>query len=119
MMSLSGWRSVGLCGVFSCVVAGVVSWPGASREDAQEGFEQQPLGALNILTRGNNADRTGANLSETVLNTSNVKTSTFGKVSELAVDDQIYAGLLYASNVSIGGVTHNVIYASTVNNSVY
>jgi hypothetical protein len=101
----------------ACAVAGVVSCAGDKGEETA--VQQQSLGALNILTRNNNDQRTGANLSETVLNTSNVKTSTFGKVFELAVDDQIYAGLLYASNVSIGGSNHNVIYAATVNNSVY
>ena len=78
-----------------------------------------PLGTFNVLTRNYDNQRTGANLSERTLQPSNVNSSTFGKVFQLAVDDQIYAQLLYASAVSISGSTHNVVYAATVNNSVY
>src|SRR5438309_1054989 len=77
------------------------------------------LGPVNVLTRNYNNQRTGANISETILNTSNVNASQFGKLFSVAVDDQVYAGVLYASQVSIGGVNRNVIYVATVNNSVY
>jgi hypothetical protein len=77
------------------------------------------LGSFNVLTRNYGNDRAGANVSETVLNTGNVATASFGKLFELAVDDQVYAGTLYASGVSIAGGTHNVVYVATVNNSVY
>src|SRR5262249_32371744 len=66
-----------------------------------------------------NNQRTGANLSETVLNTSNVNPSQFGKLFQVQVDDQIYAGILYAAGLSIGGSTRNVIFVATVNNTVY
>jgi len=89
----------------------------ASTEDVAE--SDQRLGSFNILTRNIDLGRTGANLNETVLKTSNVNSSTFGKVFELPVDDQVYAGLLYASNVTIDGANHNVVYVATVNNSVY
>jgi hypothetical protein len=78
-----------------------------------------PLGTFNVLTRNYDNQRTGANLSERTLLPSNVSPSTFGRVFQLSVDDQIYAQLLYASAVSIGGATRNVVYAATVNNSVY
>ncbi|HEY2898994.1 MAG TPA: carbohydrate-binding protein [Polyangia bacterium] len=77
------------------------------------------LGPVNVLTRNYNNQRTGANLSETILNASNVNASQFGKLFQVAVDDQVYAGVLYASQVPIGGVNRNVIYVATVNNSVY
>ena len=35
---------------------------------------------VNVLTQHNNNARTGANLSETILKTSNVKVTTFGKL---------------------------------------
>src|SRR5260221_1709725 len=78
-----------------------------------------PLGAFNVLTRNYDNQRTGANLSERTLQPSNVNSSTFGKVFQLAVDDQIYAQLLYASAVSIRGSTRKAVYAATVNNSVF
>jgi len=74
---------------------------------------------VNVLTRNYNNQRTGANLSETALSVSNVNSSQFGKLFMLPVDDQIYAGILYVSGLQIAGGTHNVIYAATVNNSVY
>ena len=37
----------------------------------------------------------------------------------LPVDDEIYAGLLYAADVPIAGNKHNVLYVATVNNTVY
>src|SRR5262245_50345246 len=72
-----------------------------------------------VLTRNYNNQRTGANLSETILNTSNVNTSTFGKIFQLSVDDQVYAGMLYVPGLTIAGGTHNVLYVATVNNTVY
>jgi hypothetical protein len=81
--------------------------------------EPLTLGAVNVLTRNYGNLRTGANLSETVLKPSNVNTSSFGKVFQVSVDDQVYAGLLYASAVPIAGRNHNVFYVATVNNTVY
>ena len=75
--------------------------------------------AINVSTRNYNNQRTGANLSETVLNTSNVNSSQFGKLFQTQVDDQVYAGLLYSAGLSIGGATRNVLYVATVNNTVY
>jgi len=74
---------------------------------------------VNVLTRNYNNQRTGANLSETALSVSNVNSNQFGKLFMLPVDDQIFAGLLYVSGLQIAGGTHNVIFAATVNNSVY
>lgn len=74
---------------------------------------------INVFTRNYNNQRTGANLSETLLNTSNVNRNHFGKLFQLPIDDQVYAGMLYASNVAMAGGTHNVIYVATVNNSMY
>jgi hypothetical protein len=74
---------------------------------------------VNVLTRNYNNQRTGTNLSETVLNTSNVNSAQFGKLFMLPVDDQVFAGILYVSNLTIAGGVHNVIYVETTNNTVY
>lgn len=78
------------------------------------------LGQVSVTTQHNDAARTGANLSETVLNTGNVNVNSFGKLFERAVDNQVYGQPLYVANVAIPGVgTRNVVYVATVNNSVY
>jgi len=76
-------------------------------------------GVVNVPTRSYNNQRTGANLSETILTSSNVNSSQFGKLFTLPVDDQVYAQILYVSALSIAGGTHNVIFVATANNSVY
>lgn len=63
--------------------------------------------------------RTGWNNSETELTSSNVNTNTFGLLFSLKVDDQVYSQPLVAANVNIGNGVHNVVYAATVNNSIY
>ncbi len=74
---------------------------------------------VSVLTQHNNNQRTGANLNETTLNTSNVNGNQFGLLFKLAVDDQVWASPLYVAALSIGGVTHNVVYVATSNNTVF
>src|SRR5712692_8706111 len=74
---------------------------------------------VSVLTQHNNNQRTGANLNETTLNTSNVNGNQFGLLFKLAVDDQVWASPLYVAALSIGGVTHNVVYVATANNTVF
>ncbi|GAC1352467.1 MAG: hypothetical protein NVSMB1_15620 [Polyangiales bacterium] len=70
----------------------------------------------NVVTQHNDLARTGANLSEKTLNTSNVNSSHFGKLFSRIVDGQIYAQPLYVA-LAIG--SHNVVYVATQHNSVY
>jgi len=74
---------------------------------------------VSVLTQHNDNQRTGANLNETMLNTSNVNGSQFGLLFKLGVDDQVWASPLYVAGLSIGGATHNVVYVATANNSVF
>jgi chitodextrinase len=77
-------------------------------------------GQFNVLTQHNDISRTGANLNETFLNTSNVNVNQFGKLFKRSVDGQIYAQPLYVSNVDVPnhGVL-NVVYIATMKNNVY
>src|SRR6202050_2646593 len=64
--------------------------------------------------------RTGANLSETVLNPENVNQNQFGKLFTFQVDGGVYAQPLYLPQVAIPGQgTHNVLFIATEHDSVY
>jgi len=73
-----------------------------------------------VLTQHNDNSRSGLNSQETVLNTSNVNVSQFGKLFSVTVDGQVYAQPLYVPNVVFpGNVTHNVLIVATENDSIY
>jgi hypothetical protein len=75
--------------------------------------------SMSVLTQHNDNTRAGWNASETELTTTNVNVREFGAVFSVALDDQVYAQPLVVGRVGIGGGTHNVVFAATVNNSVY
>ena len=76
--------------------------------------------ATDVVTYHNDISRSGQNLKETILTTSNVNSSSFGKLFTMNVDGVIDAEPLYLSGVSIPGQgTHNVLYVVTENDSVY
>jgi len=74
---------------------------------------------VNVLTYHNDNSRTGQNTSETILTTSNVNSTSFGKLFSQAIDSDAYAQPLYVSNVTINGAVHDVVYVATMNDSVY
>lgn len=77
------------------------------------------LSQVAVTTHHNDTNRTGQNLSETILSTSNVNVNTFGKLFSRSVDGQIYAQPLYVPNLAVDGKTRNVIYVATQKDSVY
>ncbi len=73
-----------------------------------------------VLTYHNDIARTGQNLTETTLTTSNVTSAKFGKLGFYPVDGLVDAQPLYASNVAVpSNGTHNILIAPTENDSVY
>ena len=74
---------------------------------------------VDVLTQHNDNMRTGANLQETVLTPSNVNKAQFGMLFKRLVDDQLYTQPLLVTGLEVGGGTHDVVYVTTVNNSVY
>lgn len=73
-----------------------------------------------VATYHNDKGRTGNNLLESTLTLSNVNPSQFGKLFSQVVDGLMYAQPLYVPNVNINGLgKHNVMFAATMNDSVY
>src|ERR1700689_4282774 len=73
-----------------------------------------------ILTQHYDTGRTGQNTSETVLNPTNVNSTSFGKLFSLTVDGYVYAQPLYVPALAIpGNGTHNVLYVATEHDSLY
>ena len=73
-----------------------------------------------VSTFHNDIGRTGQNLSETILTSSNVTSAKFGKIGFYSADGLIDAQPLYASNVAVpANGSHNVLVAATEHDSVY
>ncbi len=72
-----------------------------------------------VTTYHNDIARTGQNTTETGLTQSNVNSTTFGLLRNLAVDGAVDAEPLYLSQLSIAGVTHNVVFIVTEHDSAY
>jgi len=72
-----------------------------------------------VVTYRDDAARDGANLTESVLTTANVNSSSFGLLRILPVDGKVDAQPLYLAQVSIAGATHDVVLVATENDSVY
>jgi hypothetical protein len=75
--------------------------------------------SVDVATYHDDNARTGQNLSETALTTSNVNSSSFGKLFTISVDGKVDAEPLYLSNMMINGQAHNVLYVVTEHDSVY
>ena len=74
---------------------------------------------VDVLTQHNDPARTGANLHETALTPRTVNQAAFGMLFKRAVDDQLYTQPLVTTGIHVGGGTRDIVYVTTVNNSVY
>ena len=73
-----------------------------------------------VVTHHYDISRSGVNSAETTLTTSNVNSTTFGKVGEFTVDGQIDGQALFLSQLAISGQGNkNVLYVATEKDSVY
>jgi hypothetical protein len=75
--------------------------------------------AQDVLTYHNNNARTGVDNQETILNTNNVKSATFGKLFVVSADGLVDAQPLIINSLTINGTTHNVLIVATEHDSVY
>jgi hypothetical protein len=79
----------------------------------------QAFAQVNVLTNKMDNSRTGQNISETLLTTSNVNSNMFGKLFSFNVDGYVQAQPLYMSALTVNGVPHNVVFVATQHDSVY
>lgn len=81
-------------------------------------FSVAATAQTSVIMQHNNLRRTGWDSTETILNHATVSGS-FGKIFSRTVDDQIYSQPLIVSGLRVKGVPRNVVFVTTVNNSVY
>src|ERR1035438_5765775 len=75
---------------------------------------------VSILTANGDNNRTNSSVQETQLSPATVNASAFGKLGVFPVDGQVYSQPLVVTGLSIAGKgTHNVVFVSTMHNSVY
>lgn len=72
-----------------------------------------------IVTYQNGNSRLGQNLQETIITTTNLNATNFGKIFSWTTDGNIYAQPLYVPNVTINGTVHNVVYVVTEADGIY
>jgi len=72
-----------------------------------------------VLTYHNNNARTGLNNAETILTPAGVNMAHFGKLFTIPTDGLVDAQPLFLSNLTIAGVTHNVLIVATEHGTVY
>src|SRR5437660_1616928 len=78
------------------------------------------IAPVSVLTQHNDNGRTGANLNETVLSTSNVNVNEFGRLFTHEVNGQIYAQPLYVPFLQVTGKgVHHAVIVCTMQNWVY
>jgi hypothetical protein len=72
-----------------------------------------------VYTYHNDLARDGTNSQEYALNTSNVNTTSFGKLFSCTVDGAIYAQPLWVANLSVNGAQHNVVLVATAHDGLF
>ncbi|MGH8219147.1 MAG: hypothetical protein ACREUT_11385 [Steroidobacteraceae bacterium] len=72
-----------------------------------------------VYTWHDDLARDGADTQEYTLTTSNVNTTSFGKLFSCTVDGAIYAQPLWMAHVAINGAMHNVVFAATEHDGLF
>ena len=91
----------------------------SSSSSSGAGGSSNGSATTDVLTYHYDTMRTGQNLTETVLTPGNVTSASFGLLHLLAADGLVDAAPLVATDLTIGGTAHNVVYIATENDSVY
>ena len=77
------------------------------------------VSGTDVTTYKNDLARTGQNLTETTLTPAGLNSTSFGLKRNLSVTGHVDAQPLYLSQLSIGGVMHNVVFVATEHDLVY
>ena len=104
---------------FRVIVSNGVNPPATSNAATLTVNPAPPPSNVNVLTYHNDVARTGQNLSEAMLTTTNVNSGQFGLLGTIPVDGLVDAEPLYVGGMTISGGTHNVLFVATENDSVY
>ena len=85
------------------------------------GLAAQAQPKVSVWTQHNSNSRTGGNPAETMLKPGNVNVRGFGKLFSYTLEDQTYSQPLYIPELTMefDGKVHNVVFVTTVNNTVY
>lgn len=83
------------------------------------GVNPTPAQPTDILTYKYDSQRTGQNLTESILTLANVNSGSFGLQRFLSADGKIDSQPLYLAGLTVGGSKHNVLYVATESDSVY
>jgi Immunoglobulin domain/PQQ-like domain len=103
---------------YRVVVTNGVS-PSATSDAATLTVNAVAPSSVTVLTYHNDVGRTGQNLTETTLTTSNVNSTNFGLLGSISVDGPVDGEPLYVGNLTLSGGTHNTLFVVTENDSVY
>jgi hypothetical protein len=99
------------CVIFRICLAGSIALAAAA---------SQALAQISVLTANGDNNRTNANLHEMHLTPQNVRPGSFGKLGSFPADGEIYSQPLYVSNLVFpNGTAHNVLFITTMHNTVY
>lgn len=74
---------------------------------------------LNYTTFRGSVDRGGAQTQERTLKPTNVNSNTFGAAWSALLDGGTWTQPLYMNGLTVNGAAHNVVFATTSNDSVY
>jgi hypothetical protein len=106
---------------FSAATAGTYTVTATSKADNTKSASAT-FGVTNltgVFTYHNDLARDGSNTSEYALTTSNVNSTTFGKLFSCQTDGAIYTQPLWVANLRINGARHNVVFVATQHESLY
>ena len=78
-----------------------------------------PTAGTDVVTYKYDLLRSGQNLAETRLTSSNVAVATFGLLRNLMVDGLVDAQPLYLSALTVSGAAHSVVFVATEHDSVF
>ncbi|HEY3929687.1 MAG TPA: Ig-like domain-containing protein [Candidatus Koribacter sp.] len=102
----------------TCTITATASSGSAYTATATDTATSSTGNALNYTTWKYDNSRDGLNSKETILTPTTVSNN-FGQLFTAAVDGKIWTQPLYISNVTVGGVKHNLLFVGTANDSMY